>query len=139
MEDPELIVNLWYVYDDLGFIYQLRGRAYLGYGTDEEKLKFLHQFATKDYLIAKSFSVPERYSTNFTDGITDNKIQAISINDVKIGVGFDALFEDVYKALNEEIPDRFLSISQSPLRVLTPLFYDSDGSIYPKFEKTEKI
>jgi len=66
MEEPEVILNLWYVYDDLGFIYSLRGRTYLGYGTDEEKLKFLHQHATKDYLIAKSFPLLERYSTNFT-------------------------------------------------------------------------
>ena len=34
MENPEIIFNLWFVYDDLGAIYSLRGRAYVGTGDE---------------------------------------------------------------------------------------------------------
>ncbi|MBK8943775.1 MAG: hypothetical protein IPM32_00755 [Ignavibacteriae bacterium] len=137
MDDPEIILNLWYVYDELGFIYSLRGRAYIGYGSDKEKLEFLNTFAKTDYLIAKSFPIPERYSTTIHEDDGVKKYQVININDVKIAIGFEALFEDVYKALNNELPAQTsFSISQMPLRAITPLFMDDNGNIFPKFNKT---
>ncbi len=64
MENPEIIFNLWFVYDDLGAIYSLRGRAYVGTGDEEEKRSLLKRFAEIDYLITEPFPVPERFHTN---------------------------------------------------------------------------
>lgn len=30
LDNPEIILNLWYVVDDMGVIYSLRGRTYIG-------------------------------------------------------------------------------------------------------------
>lgn len=140
MDDPEIILNLWYVYDDLGFIYSLRGRAYIGYGSDKEKLEFLNTFATTDYLIARSFPIPDRYSTTIHEGDKEKKYPVVNVNDVIIGIGFEALFEDVYKSINDELPAQtLLTISKTPLRGITPLFADNEGNIFPKFNKTEKF
>jgi hypothetical protein len=35
MGEPEIIFNLWYVFDDTGMIYSLRTRAYVQNGSDE--------------------------------------------------------------------------------------------------------
>lgn len=32
MENAELILNLWYIYDDTGVVYSLRARCYFGSG-----------------------------------------------------------------------------------------------------------
>ncbi len=64
MSDPEIILNLWYVVDDLGYIYSLRARAYLGSGSDDEKLAMLQKYAKTDYLIAKAFPIPKQFHIN---------------------------------------------------------------------------
>lgn len=64
MERPEIILNLWYVVDDIGVIYSLRVRAYIGTGTEADKLKLLQKFATTDYLIAKAFPIPKSFHMN---------------------------------------------------------------------------
>jgi len=56
----EVILNLWFVQDDEGFIYSLRVKPYVMEGEDSEKLNFLQQRAKLDYLIAESFPGPER-------------------------------------------------------------------------------
>ena len=58
-QKPEIILNLWYVYDDLGFIYHLRARCYVRSGSDEEKLEFLRRCAETDYMIAQVFPIPD--------------------------------------------------------------------------------
>lgn len=45
MDQPEIILNLWYVHHDMGYIYSLRVRCYIGVGNDQEKLRFLQQHA----------------------------------------------------------------------------------------------
>jgi hypothetical protein len=61
MENAEIILNLWYIHDDTGIIYSLRARAYVGTGTDDEKLTMLDRLANVDYLIARPFPIPERF------------------------------------------------------------------------------
>ena len=61
MNQPEIILNLWYVCDEWGFIYSLRARAYIGMGSDEEKLAMLQKFAQVDYLIARIFTIPAKF------------------------------------------------------------------------------
>jgi len=41
LENREVIVNLWYVRDEEGVIYSLRVKAYVGAGSDAEKLKLV--------------------------------------------------------------------------------------------------
>jgi hypothetical protein len=65
MDNPEIIVNLWFVHDDLGAIYSLRGRAFVGTGTDEEKLALLERLSWIDYLIAQPFPIPQQFHTHF--------------------------------------------------------------------------
>jgi hypothetical protein len=73
MSSPEIIMNLWYVIDDLGVIYSLRARCYVHSGGDEEKLAFLRSCAETDFLIAQSFPVPERLHTTVIEGETPKK------------------------------------------------------------------
>ena len=67
LSSPEIIMNLWYVIDDLGVIYSLRARCYVHSGSDEEKLAFLRSCAETDFLIAQSFPVPERLAAHNCD------------------------------------------------------------------------
>ncbi len=54
MEEPEIVLNLWYIIDEgTGYAYSLLGRAYAMTGTDSEKLERLRQLALTDYLIFK--------------------------------------------------------------------------------------
>ncbi len=135
MDAPEVIVNLWFVYDNTGFIYALRGRAYVGYGSDDEKLALLRRFATTDYLIAQVFPVPERFHMKISDGANERKLPAGHTSVMQM-VGYAAFFEDVMVELEKQLPIQSnLSIGQHPLMVVTPLYADDDGTIYPKFTK----
>ena len=54
-------MNLWYVMDEDGIIYSLRAKAYIGIGSEAEKLEFLQQRASLDYLVAEPFEIPQRF------------------------------------------------------------------------------
>ena len=54
-------MSLWYLRDEDGIIYSLRAKAYVGEGSDEEKLEFLQQRARLDYLVAEPFEIPKRF------------------------------------------------------------------------------
>lgn len=127
LENPEIILNLWYVYDDLGYIYSLRGRTYIGYGTDQEKLDLLQHFAENDYLIAKPFPVPTRYHTH---GQAIAPVQLLAFDDMVY-----EFFREVIKGLDNDIPTQTpYSISEKPLICLTPLFGTTSGRITPKID-----
>jgi hypothetical protein len=79
VENAELILNLWYVYDDTGLVYSLRARCYVGSGDDEEKLALLRHFAQIDYLIAQPFPVPERFHTTIVEGNTQKKVPVVHL------------------------------------------------------------
>lgn len=126
MRQPEIILNLWYVHDDMGFIYSLRARAYLGFGDDQENLTLLQKFAIHDYLIARPFPIPERF------GIQGKPLfhkSAMDQLDSPI-----ALFEDAIRALNRELPSQTpFEIPKRPLVCITPLLGDDAGNIQPHF------
>lgn len=65
MTSPEIILNLWFVQDEDGIIYSLRARAYVGQGSDDQKLDFLRSCATVDYLIARVFPIPSAFHFRF--------------------------------------------------------------------------
>jgi hypothetical protein len=55
--EPEIILNLWYVQDDDGSIYCLRAKAYVASGAESEELALLKVCADVDHPIAKLLPV----------------------------------------------------------------------------------
>jgi hypothetical protein len=127
MTKPEIILNLWYVHDDLGYIYSLRARAYLGYGSEQEKLAFLQQFARSDYLIARPFKIPKLWWLEgrpvFHQAVLQTWPSAIP------------LFLEAIRTLQAELPSQTpFDIPLRPLVCITPLLGDDDGHIRPADE-----
>lgn len=137
----EIILNLWYIYDDEGFIYSLRARSYLRSGTDEEKLAYLKDHALTDYLIAQSFKLPSWCKTNIVGGSKEESIPIVHIDALRITTpNILNLFEDAIKELESNLPFQSkLEISQEPLVIITPLIGDEDGNIYPQFSKNSPL
>jgi len=124
MDQPEIILNLWYVCDAEGVIYSLRARAYLGMGTTAEKLALLRQFAAADYLIARSFPIPETFCM---DGNSVTHRSVLEFPGASI-----ALFAEAIETLQTELPSQTLfDIPDQPLICLTPLLKDDEGGIRP--------
>jgi hypothetical protein len=132
MSDPEIILNLWYVMDDLGVIYSLRARAYLGWGNDEENLAFLQEFAMTDYLIARPFAIPKKFHYHG---------QSVVLKSVWDQLGSRlALFEDAIQQLHKELPSQTpFDIPKSPLVCITPLYGDDSGNIRPYYTDIERL
>lgn len=136
MNDLEIILNLWYVYDDKGFIYSLRARAYIMPGTDDEKLKYLKQHALKDYLIASVFPVPDNIKSYLHTDEDTYSFPVVHSSSLKVIYGSNLIpfFEDAIKKLESELPVQTkLNIPQEPLAVITPLLGDDNGNIKPAF------
>jgi hypothetical protein len=133
-DQPEVILNLWYVADNLGLIYSLRVRAYVAFGSDEEKLKQLRRTADVDYLIAKPFPVPKRFHTRIMEGNTSKQMPVVPMNILGVFDSYIALWEDAIKALESEFPAQSnLSVPQDPIVCVTPLFGDDSGNIWPRY------
>jgi hypothetical protein len=130
----EAIFNFWYIYDLKGFIYELRGRMYLGQGTDELKLSLLRQFCNSDYLIAKKFNLPASFNTSFYDtnsGLTVSKnvIQYYDLGAITNG-NISIIFEEVFKHFQSELPSESqLIIPVNPLVIITPLINENGNII----------
>ena len=138
--DTEIILNLWYVHDDNGFIYSLRARCYIGSGDDEEKLALLRRFAQTDYLIAQPFPIPERFQTIIVEGNRQRKVPVVHLDSLGPLGGAQVLFEEAFVALEKQLPAQTnLSIGQDPLICITPLLGDDNGEIRPSFEGRTKI
>ena len=136
-ENQEIILNLWYVCDDTGLIYSLRARAYIHAGSEEEKLEFLQQLAAVDYLIARPFPVPLRFSTIFLEDGGNKELPVIPMTSleprgpVRIADFFKEAFDEIDKSLPVQTQ---LKISQKPLLCITPLISDDSGNIYPRID-----
>jgi hypothetical protein len=131
MAESEIILNLWYVHDDMGLIYSLRVRAYVGTGTDDEKLALLHRFANLDYLIARPFPIPDRFHLEIEENGTRTRIAAAPQEYLN---GLDspiALFEDAIKEIEADFPAQTgLNIPKDPLMCSTALLADDAGRLY---------
>jgi len=135
LADNEIILNLWYVHDDNGFVYSLRARCYVGSGTDEEKLTLLRRFAQTDYLIAQPFPIPERFHTTIVEGNAQKRMAVIHLDSLQSVGGPQVLFDDAFVALERQLPAQTnLSIGQQPLICITPLLADDNGEITPSFK-----
>lgn len=135
MGNREVGLNLWYVRDEEGIIYSLRAKAYVVEGTDEEKLAFLQERATLDYLIADPFEVPKRF--NFISGVGHDE-KEMPVGHIAMIETMDspiALFEDAIKVIEKRFPAQSdLSIPQDPLVCTTPLMPNKHGIIEPRVE-----
>ena len=136
MDEPEIILNLWYVFDDQGVIYSLRARAYVQSGSDEEKLRFLQRFAETDYLIARPFPVPERCFTKVVAGTSEKRMPFMLMQTLEAHGGSMTaadLFEEAFKEIEKDFPaSTKLSIPEDPLICLTGLYADDDGNLHAR-------
>lgn len=126
-------MNLWYVRDEEGIIYSLRAKAYVGAGSNAEKLEFLQQRAWLDYLVAEPFEIPQRYHVQIGSG-SDSKVMSVAY--VSMLQTLDspiALFEDALKVIESRMPAQSqLGIPQDPLVCTTPLMQNKQGVIEPR-------
>lgn len=144
MEEPEVIVNLWYFVDaESGYTYGLAGRAYAVVGTEENKFDLLRRLAPTDYVMAKQFPVPENFQLVSSEGELKGVTGASEYE-----LRHSNLFEEVFRALEKEIPERIewvkgervekrLTVPQQPLCLFTPLIEDESGmhpriTLHPK-------
>ena len=131
MNDPEITLNLWFVHDELGLIYALRVRPYVGTGTEHEKLAVLQGFANFDYLIAQQFSIPERFHVEIEE---NGKRRRSPVAPKELLNGLDSpitLFEDAIKAIEVDLPPYGLAIPEAPLFCTTALLRaDESGRLY---------
>ena len=104
-------------------------------GSDEEKLAFLQARAALDYLIAESFSVPERFHLNIGEArMPVGHVAMLQTLDSPI-----ALFEDALRVLEDRFPAQSnLSVPQDPLVCTTPLVQNAAGEIVPSNEGTSR-
>jgi hypothetical protein len=114
--------------------YSLRVKAYVGEGSDKEKLDFLQQRAKLDYLIAEPFEIPQRFHVKIGVG-PESKIMPVA--HVSMLQSLDspiALFEDAIKAIENRMPVQTQErIPQDPLVCTTPLMQNKQGIIEPSF------
>lgn len=138
--EAEIILNLWYVHDDAGFIYSLRARCYVGSGNDESDLLKLREFAEKDYVIAHPFPVPNRFHSTVVEGNVQRKIPAVHGGSLDPLGGPQALFEDAFLELDRQLPaDTKLSIGKDPLVCITPLVADENDEIKSNFRRRARF
>ena len=125
----EITLNLWYVVDDLGFIYSLRVRAYVGQGSDDKKLEQLRSLASIDYLIARIFSIPKKYQLEGQPIFHKSALDLMPTID---------LFCEAIEALQADLPSQTpLNIPDKPLVCITPLLGNDNGNIRPFFDEIE--
>ena len=139
MSNPEIILNLWYVMDDLGMIYSLRARCYVQSSSDEEKLAFLRGFAETDYFIAQPFPIPERLHTTIIEGDERRKMAVADHAALEV-LGGAKSFQEVFQEMDKQLPAQTkLSIGQDPLVCITPLLADEVGNMHPLTAQRAKL
>ena len=129
--EEEIILNLWYVYDDKGIIYSLRIKPYVMIGSDGEKIEFLKERARHDYLVACPFPIPNEFKTQI-----EGKIYDVALIEIVNTGNAIALFEEAIQQTEKLLPMQTeLSIPESPIVVITPLFADNNDKLIPKTSK----
>ncbi|MYE89444.1 hypothetical protein F4X33_10665 [Candidatus Poribacteria bacterium] len=129
-------MNLWYVMDEDGIIYSLRAKAYIGIGSEAEKLEFLQQRASLDYLVAEPFEIPQRFYIQIGNMDTPDTT-LVPVAHVSMLQTLDSpiiLFEDALKIIEDRFPAQSqLDIPQQPIVCTTPLMQNQQGVIEPRF------
>lgn len=144
--DKELIVNLWAIYDSgSGLIYGLCGRVYCASGTDDEKLSLLKRLSSTDYVTAKRYNVPSRFSIIQDDDSSHEGFAPLTaVHDPNA-----RLFNEMFVYLERDLPPLpdfsakdFRAIPQKiaadPLCLVTILYEDKSGNIRPIISDEDK-
>ncbi len=140
MGSREVVVNLWYVINDEGLIYSLRAKVYVVKGSDEEKLKFLQQRASLDYLIAEPFEIPKRFHIRIGTGPRSEIMPIAHLASLEVLSSPIALFEDALKVIEGRFPSQSqIDIPQEPLVCTTPLMQNEHKAIEPQFSKQTRF
>ena len=127
MENREIILNLWHVGDNDGLIYSLRAKPYVFAGTDEEKLSFLQERASLDFLVARPFEIPPDYHTTI-EGQKMPVFPAKLLQNYGGPIPLTDLFESIFREIEDQFPAQTqLTIPEDPLVCLTPLIGDENG------------
>ncbi len=129
-------MNLWYVMDEEGIIYSLRAKAYIGVGSEAEKLEFLQQRASLDYLVADPFEIPPRFYIEIGNmEAHDSTLAPVAhVSMLQILDSPITLFEDALRVIEDRFPAQSqLDIPQHPIICTTPLMQNEQGIIEPRF------
>jgi len=139
-DNAELVFNLWATLDGgLGYIYALSGKVYKISGNDQQKLAILKALASTDYITAKRYRVPDRFSVQYPDGVKKSGYAGIGA----VSDPHAQLFGNIFKNLEHELPPipKFdpmgnnIGVPQQvpdvPLCVTTVLYEDNRGDIRP--------
>lgn len=122
--------------DEEGIIYSLRAKAYIGVGSDAEKLDFLQQRAVLDYLVADPFEIPQRFYIQVGNMERRNST-IMPVAHVSMLQTLDSpitLFEDAMRVIEDRFPAQSeLDIPQQPIVCTTPLMQNEQGVIEPRF------
>jgi hypothetical protein len=126
------------VQDEDGIIYSLRATAYVGQGSDDEKLDFLKNCATVDYLVTPVFPIPGAFhirvgGTGQSQPVAYRPALAAPASPI-------AVFEEAVKALNDDLPAQTdLQIPACPLVYMTNLIGDERGNIRPVIDTARRF
>ena len=131
---------MWYVQDPEGVIYSLRARAYVGIGSDDDKIELLRRFAPIDYLIARPFPIPEAFHVHFAESGAKMPVAVAYHKALGLLNGPLDIFEPAIRALNDDLPSETkLEIPRSPLVCITTLIGDDADVIRPVIEGTRRL
>jgi hypothetical protein len=110
-------------------------------GSEEENLALLRKFATTDYLIARPFTIPERFHVvQKTIGGSSKRFAIASTLAFKMEDSFIALFEEAMLEMEKAFPAQSkIKVSECPLVCITPLAGDEDGNIKPEVTSTRRV
>lgn len=132
-ESAEIVCACWYVHDVDGLIYSLRVQLYIATGTESDKRAFLESRAYRDYLVARVFSIPERFHLQVLGSGRSKVTQPVAHLEAMVSSGgLGQLFFDALTALNRDLPAQTrLEIPESPLLLIRALTVDAAGDIVP--------
>jgi hypothetical protein len=131
MADAETILNLWYIHDEMGVIYSLLARAYVGTGTEKENLALLQRYANVDYLIARPFPIPDRFHVQIVEKGKTRVLPVTPPGFLSTLNNHLALWEDAIKQMEADLPGQMgLSIPDAPLYCSTALLMDDAGRVF---------
>ena len=119
-------------------IYSLRARAYVGVGSEDDKIELLRRFAEIDYLIARPFPVPEAFHVVLPE--SGRKMPVAYRQALDLMNGPLDIFEVAIEALHDDIPAQTkLEIPHSPLVCITTLIGDDADGVRPVVEGTRRL
>lgn len=122
----EIILNLWYLTDENGFIFSLKAKPYVHVGDDSSKTSFLKERANYDFEVAKDYFLDEKMKFVSPHG----ELNVAPVNLLSSEVGINQLYGRVFDEIDRELSSLSnLKLPESPLYVLTALYLSDDNQV----------